>query len=191
MSNVVKFEPRRPTIAQADANEIAAVLKPYSAILGRAYPAMMKALWDETTPEERERICPGGFSMLGFTAGRIAWNAIHTLDRSQRPRLVSDLYFLMVLHTSPAGPEVIVSRNELAEMLGVRPNVVSGCLKVLLQLRLIDWKQAPRVPGKKGPAGKVYVIREDVAYSGGDLHARKAAVDVLSPIRRNLKEPAE
>lgn len=102
------------------------------------------------------------FNMISPLQCLAVWNAIETLDEPRTTRRVFD-YVITHLETNTG--IVTLTRDELAEAVGIRPEHVSHAMGRLEKLGAIT-RERVKVPGMKGPGKARYRINPHVAWNG-------------------------
>lgn len=117
------------------------------------------------------------FNMISPAQCLAVWNAIEELDEPRSTRRVFD-YVLTHIETNTG--IVTLTRDELAEAVGIRPQHVSNAMKRLEDLGVI-FRERVRVPGMKGPGKARYRMNPHVAWNGKLERRETAAKQVPLP----------
>ncbi len=96
--------------------------------------------------------------------GAVEFNAVADWleEHSRRPRLAARLWRKLLLYVRRDTNEIVKTRDELAELLGVRPSEISEVMRDLERVHAIRAERV-RVPGVKGPGIVRWYLSEHVA----------------------------
>lgn len=127
-----------------------------------------------------EPLWPGGFFMLSRVQAVAIWEAIHSLPNIARRNQVHRAFDLICAYVERETNEVLLSREDLARMIGTLPRHISEIMRTLQDLGVISHTERRRVPGVRGPGEVVYFVNPHVAWNG-ELQRRKEAAKKVDP----------
>ena len=84
------------------------------------------------------------------------------LEHSRRPQKATMLWVELFDHLRRDTGEIMLSRDQLAELIGEHPNNVSEIMRELASIGAITIHRE-RVPGQRGPGRAVYFMNPNVA----------------------------
>lgn len=84
---------------------------------------------------------------------------------SSRPMKAMRLWALMFEHLYPHTGQIMLTRDQIAERIGIRPNEVSEIMSELVRFRAI-FTERRRLEGVRGPGKVVYFMNKHVAEVG-------------------------
>jgi hypothetical protein len=84
---------------------------------------------------------------------------------SSRPMKAMRLWALMFEHLYPHTGQIMLTRDQIAERIGIRPNEVSEIMGELVSFRAI-FTERRRLEGVRGPGKVVYFMNKHVAEAG-------------------------
>ncbi len=102
------------------------------------------------------------FNMISPSQCLLVWNAI---DRGREPRSTRRVFDYVLTHLEPGTGFVTLSREEIAELVGILPKHVSSAMTRLENLGAIT-RERVKIPGLKGPGMVRYRINPNVGWNG-------------------------
>ena len=102
------------------------------------------------------------FNMISPAQCLAVWNAI---KKGEKPHETRDVFDYVLTHIETNTGIVTLTRDELAEVVGIAPKHVSSAMKRLEDLGVI-FRERVRVPGMKGPGKARYRMNPHVAWNG-------------------------
>ena len=115
------------------------------------------------------------FNMISPAQCLAVWNAI---KKGEKPHETRDVFDYVLTHIETNTGIVTLTRDELAEAVGIAPKNVSSAMKRLEDLGVI-FRERVRVPGMKGPGKARYRMNPHVAWNG-KLERREVAAKQVS-----------
>jgi len=115
--------------------------------------------------------------MLNRNQTKAVWDAIRALPPKDRPVQVRDAFMLLMLNLRQDTGECVLTREEIAEQIGCKPNEISRIMSTLVRMGVLR-RDLTRVEGMRGRGIVTYVVNADVAWNG-HLEARKEAAKTL------------
>ncbi len=119
------------------------------------------------------------FVMLRAKRTLEIWNAIRELPGDQRPGNVRHMFDLCLAYLDWNTGQIMLSRDEFAEMMGISTRRVTEASAVLERLGAIE--RRPMMRGKRRTPWVEYHIVSDVAWKG-ELRARRRAAQASNVI---------
>src|SRR4051794_22338535 len=110
------------------------------------------------------------------------------LEHSSRPRKAVELWALLFMHLRRDTGEIALTRDELAEAIGVTPENLSRLMHELASIGAVIVHRE-KVAGMRGRGRAVYLMNPNVATSLGGA-ARDKAQGEAPPLKLRLGEPA-
>lgn len=118
------------------------------------------------------------FNMISPAQCLAIWNAI---DGGEKPRETRRVFDYALTHIEPNTGIVTLSRDELAEVVGIAPKHVSSAMKRLEELGAIV-RERVKVPGMRGPGKAIYRINPHVGWNGKLERREVSARGVSTPL---------
>jgi|CEGC01.1.fsa_nt_gi DNA-binding transcriptional ArsR family regulator len=112
------------------------------------------------------------FNMISPAQCLAVWNAINEGEKPNETRRIFD-YVLTHIETNTG--LVTLTRDELADIVGIAPKHVSSAMKRLEDLGAIV-RERVKVPGMRGPGKARYRLNPHVGWNG-KLESRKLAAE--------------
>lgn len=137
------------------------------------------ALFRVAEPASEAALWPGGYEMISRELTAKVWDWIRGLPGKDRPSEVRHAFDLVLVNLRPDTGEVMLTRDEFAERMGVEPMRVTQAMGVLARAGVI-LRERRKVAGLRGPGVAVYRINPHLAWNGS-LAARAAAVKEAEP----------
>lgn len=109
------------------------------------------------------------FHMISPAQCLAVWNAIKAVEKPHETR---DVFDYVLTHIETNTGVVTLTRDELAEAVGIAPREISRAMKRLEDLGVI-FRERVRVPGMRGPGKARYRMNPHVAWNG-KLERREA-----------------
>lgn len=171
MANITKFIPKAERLKAEKVAEVRQL------ILGLGLP-------DQATEDLMvvlQRHETGGvladwtFNMISPQQCLAVWNATEELPPEDRPWTVRRVFDYVLTHIETNTGIVTLTREELASMVGVRPQEVSSAMKVLERMGVVV-RERVKVPGMRGPGKARYRLNPHVGWNG-KLERRKLAAE--------------
>jgi len=167
MARMLRFRRRRQVEVEAEARCVAEQL----AVLAAGSAGRARHVLGEARREllryglSGEGVWPGGFTMVSRVGVEAVLRRVRELPGKKRPGTVLQAFMLMLCYVEPSSGEVLLSREEFAEKLGVDANRVSTVMSTLERMGVVrrDWT---RVEGLRGRGVVTYVVNPDVAWNG-------------------------
>lgn len=178
-SKVVRFIAKREKVERERAADLMAAVEamcPPPALLVQLRRVVSRHTKPDASP------WPGGFSMVSLEWIGRAWKAIDALKGKDRPKDVRRAFDAVLLNLSPDTGEVLLSRDELAEAMGVSPDKASAAMSVLVRLGLVQREYLP-VEGMRGRGMVRYAINAHVAWNGSLRERQLKAAQQSLPLR--------
>lgn len=158
MASITRFVSKAERIEAAKAEEARQVVLD----LGLPASAQEDILITIQRHETGGQLAKWNFNMISPAQCLVVWNAIRGGDRPQETRAVFD-YALTHLEINTG--IVTLTREEIAECVGVRPQEVSTAMGRLEELGAIV-RERVKVPGMKGRGKARYRINPHVGWNG-------------------------
>jgi hypothetical protein len=131
-----------------------------------ALSALDNALWlAEQVAAEDAQEGRREFLMLSTREVGKVWDAIRALPGAKRPGHVRHAFDLALQHVRFDTGEILLTLDEIAEKMSVRPDKVTRAMGVLAEWGVIERKRV-RIPGVRGPGRVVYSINPHFAWKG-------------------------
>jgi CRP-like cAMP-binding protein len=180
-AKLLRFRTKRDLITRDTAAQLAAQIRlfPEEQLPAQARAAMLNQLQRFTHPDSDQPIWAGGFSMLSRVQTAAVWNAIRALPADARPNHVRHAFDLVLLNLRQDTGEVMLTRDQLADEIGTKPENVSRIMGTLERMGVIR-RERRRVEGIRGRGMAVYFINPHVAWNGS-LEIRKEEAAAASP----------
>lgn len=112
------------------------------------------------------------FNMISPAQCLAVWNAIEDGEKPHETRRVFDY---VLTHIEVNTGIVTLTREELADVVGIAPRNVSSAMKRLEDLGVI-YRERVKVPGMRGPGKARYRMNPHVAWNG-ELARRKVKAE--------------
>jgi DNA-binding transcriptional ArsR family regulator len=125
-------------------------------------------------PAANTSIWPGGFTMISREVTGAVWDWIRNLEAKDRPSEVRHAF------------DLVLTRDELAERMGIRSDKVSHAMRVLERGGIILAERV-KIAGMRGPGVVTWRINPHLAWNGS-LQARADAVKTAVPPLLKLME---
>ena len=103
------------------------------------------------------------------------WDAI---EQGERPYETDKVFKLLITHVETNTGVMTLTREEIAERIGIRPENVTRAMRRLEDMGVV-FRERVKVPGMKGPGKARYRLNPHVAWNG-DLQTRKIKVEQMS-----------
>ena len=176
MPNIVHLLPKSEQIASAKAEQFR------QAVLDFGFPEKMETdILATVQRHETGGLAGWRFNMINASQCLAVWQACKT---AEKPIITRDVFDYALTHVETNTGVVVLSREEIAEKVGVPPQEVSRAMGELEKFGAII-RERIRVDGMKGPGKARYRINPHVAWNGSldrrVLEAKKAA-----PVQENL-----
>jgi len=117
------------------------------------------------------------FNMISPAQCLLVWNAIEEVDEPRTTRRVFDY---VLTHIEINTGIVTLTRDELAEAIGVAPKHISSAMKRLEELGAIT-RERVKVPGMRGPGKARYRLNPHVGWNGKLERRQKIAEQIPLP----------
>ncbi len=137
-------------------------------------------------PAANTSIWPGGFTMISREVTGAVWDWIRNLEAKDRPSEVRHAFDLVLLNFRQDTGELSLTRDELAERMGIRSDKVSHAMRVLERGGIILAERV-KIAGMRGPGVVTWRINPHLAWNGS-LQARADAVKTAVPPLLKLME---
>ena len=132
---------------------------------------------------DRETIAENGWTFVMLSPEQneavVAW----LLDHSSRPQKAVRLWAALFRHLRRDSGEIMLTRDELAERIGVHPDNITRIMADLESIGAIS-RRRERVPGMRGPGTVRYFMNPNVAthLTGGTRDEAQAAARKLKVV---------
>jgi len=178
MSIVTRFVPKAERIKAEQAEEAR------QAVLDLALPPSAESdmLVTIQRHETGGRSEEWNFMMLHPPQCLLVWNAIRA--DCIHPHETRAVFDYTITHIEPNTGIVTLTREELAEQIGIRPNKVSRSMG-WLEKRGVIFRERVKVPGMKGPGKARYRINPHVGWNG-KLELREVRAKQDTPVQDTL-----
>lgn len=117
------------------------------------------------------------FNMISPAQCLLVWNAIEEVDEPRTTRRVFDY---VLTHIEINTGIVTLTRDELAEAIGIAPKHISSAMKRLEELGAIT-RERVKVPGMRGPGKARYRLNPHVGWNGKLERRQKIAEQIPLP----------
>jgi hypothetical protein len=137
---------------------------------------------------DRETVAANGWTFVMLSPEQneavVAW----LLDHSSRPQKAVRLWAALFRHLRRDSGEIMLTRDELAERIGVHPDNITRIMADLESIGAIS-RRRERVGGLRGPGMVRYFMNPNVAthLAGKDRDKAQAEAAPLPPGRRKLQ----
>jgi len=118
------------------------------------------------------------FNMISPQQCLAVWNATEELPAKDRPWTVRRVFDYVLTHIETNTGIVTLTREELADKVGVRPQEVSSAMKVLERMGVVV-RERVKVAGMRGPGKARYRLNPHVGWNG-KLERREVAAQQAS-----------
>lgn len=165
--NVVRLIPAQARKAREVAQRIAAALEDMPEADWPAWErqVLSNRLYLIAADGEEPDVWTGGYVMLSPKAAGIVWDAIRELPANKRPQEVRHAFDLALQNIRWDTGEVMLRRDQLAELMKCTPDKVSKAMAVLAEWHVIR-RETMRVEGMKGRGIVTYFMNPHLAWRG-------------------------
>lgn len=115
------------------------------------------------------------FNMISPAQCLEVWNAIEELPPEARPQEVDKVFKLVITHVETNTGIVTLTREELADKIGIHPDEISKAMAQLEALGAV-FRERVKVPGMRGRGKARYRLNPNVGWNG-NLQTRKAVAE--------------
>src|SRR3954449_837982 len=152
---ILRHRTRRDRLRAEQAEELRQLVIEFPGLPGHAKAALVAAI-------DREAASEAGwtFVMLSPTQNRIVVSWL--LEHSSRPRRAVELWVLLFEHLRRDTGEIALTRDEIADELGLAPATVSRLMTELEGIGAIS-RRLEKIPGLRGRGRVVYFMNPNVA----------------------------
>ena len=179
-AKIVRLHTAADRLRQEDAQQLRRLILDFANLPPRASREIIHAIDLATAVDE-------GWTFLMINpmqnAAVVGWLCKH----SARPSIAAHLWAQMLTATDRETGEVLLSRDELAERVGARPNGVTDVLRELEQIGAIT-RGREKIPGLRGSGRLVVLINSRVATKLAGVarvKAQQAAQPLSAPVLAN------
>ena len=167
MSAIHRFLPKSERIAKAKAEDARQAIFD----LGLPQSATDEILVTIARHETGGRLAEWKFNMISPAQCLAVWDAIEKLPAEDRPREVDRVFKIIITHIETNTGLVTLTREEIAERIGVRPTEVSAAMGTLEKMKVI-FRERKKTDGMRGRGIARYRLNQHVAWNG-QLEKRK------------------
>lgn len=167
MVSATRFVPKSERIAKAKADQLRQAVFDF----GLPVTATEDILVTIARHETGGQLSDWKFNMISPAQCLAVWNAIEELPGDVRPRVVRRVFDYVLTHIETNTGLVTLTREEIADRVGVRPQEVSEAMGTLERMKVV-FRERKRVAGMRGPGIARYRLNQHVAWNG-ELEIRK------------------
>lgn len=180
-AKLLRFRTKRDLIARDTAAQLAAQIRlfPEEQLPAQARAAMLNQLQRFTHPDADQPIWKGGYMMLSQIQCVAVWDAIRALPSDARPNQVRHAFDLVLANLRQDTGEVMLTRDDFAERIGILPRNVSTIMGTLERMGVIR-RERRAIEGIRGRGMAVYFINPHVGWNGS-LEIRKEEAEATPP----------
>jgi CRP-like cAMP-binding protein len=163
-ANVYRLLPNRARIKRQEAAEVSAMVAATN--LPRHLKERVRHELYRAVEPDSERSPFGKYVMLSVQQIGAIWDALRALPAKDRPQEVRHAFDLCVLNLRQDTGEVMLTRDEIAERMGIAPRKVSEAMGVMERMGIIIKGERRRVEGLRGRGVASYFVNPHAAWNG-------------------------
>src|SRR4051794_10074927 len=173
-ATILRHRTRRDRLRAAEADELRRLVGERPGLPERLRSGLIAAIDRETASES-------GWTFIMLSPSQNRAIVLWLLEHSSRPRKALELWTLLFEHLRRDTGEIALSRDEIADELGVAPADVSRLMGELEGIGAIS-RRLEKIPGLRGRGRVVYFMNPNVATNLAGV-ARDKAQRQAGPLR--------
>lgn len=130
--------------------------------------------------DPHDSLWPGGFDMVSRRQVEYVRKELRKLEGKDRPQDVTQAFLLLLGNIEPDSGEILLTRQQFADELGILPRHVSSVMTTLERIGVV-WRE---YSGR----GVTYYVNANVIWNGSNELRKAAAAKVVEPARRSVHD---